>query len=175
MLAAANNRPAGAGTPYLGVDFSGPSRVRRIFARLESLEGATVADMAAIHADDLSLVAPLFVHALDGFEPASERAREALARLRAWDSRLAAESVGAALYLAFREQLTLVAGEALGLSGPTLGVLGEAAPAPERLTMVWNAIPPLLSARFVPRDARAAFEWKGLAAGTLYRPPPVLV
>ncbi|HKC49315.1 MAG TPA: penicillin acylase family protein [Myxococcota bacterium] len=169
MLAAANNRPAGAATPYLGVDFSGPSRVRRIFARLESLEGATVADMAAIHADDLSLVAPLFVRALDGFEPASERAREALALLRAWDSRLAAESVGAALYLAFREQLTLVAGEALGLSGPTLGVLGEAAPAPERLTMVWNAIPPLLSARFVPRDARAAFEWKALAAEAFER------
>src|SRR5258706_9654407 len=108
MLAAANTRPAGAATPYLGADFSGPSRVRRIFARLESLEGATVADMAAIHADDLSLVAPLFVRALDGFEPASERAREALALLRAWDSRLAPQSLGAALSPPFRAPLTLL-------------------------------------------------------------------
>lgn len=163
MLAAANNRPAGAGTPYLGVDFSGPSRVRRIFARLESLRGATVADMASIHADDLSLVAPLFVRALDGLEPASQRAREALALLRSWDSRLAAESVGAALYIAFREQLTLLAGEALGLSGAGLGILGEAAPAPERLALVWNALPPLLSARFSPRAAGEAVDWKALA------------
>jgi penicillin amidase len=168
-LAAANNRPAGSGTPHLGVDFSGPSRVRRIFARLESLRGATVADMAAIHADDLSLVAPLFVRALDGVEPASDRGKEALALLRGWDSHVAAESVGAALYLAFREQLTLLAGEALGLTGPTLGVLGEGAAAPERLAMVWNAIPALLSARFAPSRARSACDWRALAAQAFER------
>ncbi len=169
MLAAANNRPAGAAAPYLGVDFSGASRVRRIFARLESLHEATVADMASIHADDLSLVAPLFVRALDGVEPASERAREALALLRAWDAHLAGDSVGAALYVAFREQLTFLAGGALGLTGPILGVLGEAAAAPERLAMVWNAIPPLLSARFAPREAHTAFDWKALCAQAFER------
>jgi penicillin amidase len=169
MLAAANNRPAGAGMPYLGVDFSGPSRVRRILARLESLDKATVADMAAIHGDDLSLVAPLFVRALDGLEPASERARDALALLRSWDSHVAPESVGAALYLALREQVTLLAGEALGLSGATLGVLGEAAPAPERLAQVWNAVPPLLSARFAPRAGCKPFDWKVLCAEAFER------
>jgi penicillin amidase len=168
-LAAANNRPAGAGTPYLGVDFSGPSRIERILTRLESLRAATVDDMASIHADDLSLVAPLFVRALDGVEPASERAREALALLRAWDARVAADSVDAALYLAFREQLTFLAGEALGLTSPTLGALGEAAAAPERLALVWNAIPPLLSARFVPRGTQAAFDWKELCAQAFER------
>ena len=50
---------------------------------------ATADDMRAIHADDLSLVAPLFVRALDGVEAAGERAREALATLRRWDGRMA--------------------------------------------------------------------------------------
>jgi len=85
MLAAANDRPAVEGAPYLGVDFSGPTRVRRIRARLESLRAATVDDMCAIHADDLSLVAPLFVRALDALEPPDERAREALVAIGAGD------------------------------------------------------------------------------------------
>ncbi|MFI5317646.1 MAG: penicillin acylase family protein, partial [Myxococcota bacterium] len=166
-LAAANNRPASA--PYLGVDFSGPSRARRILARLESLRAATVDDMVALHGDDESLVAGRFVAALAELEPAGERAREALALLRAWDLRMRGDSVGAALYMAFREQLTLLAGEALGLSGATLGALGEAAPAPERLALVWSALPALLSARFVPARSRAAFDWKALAADAFGR------
>jgi penicillin amidase len=169
FLAAANERPEVAGAPYLGVDFAGPSRARRIRTRLESLRAARVEDMAAIHADDLSLVAPLFVRALDAFEPATERARGALDRLRRWDARMAADSVGAALYMAFREQLTLLAGESLGLTGPTLGVLGEAAAAPERLALVWNALPPLLSRRFAPPRAAAPFDWKSLAARAFER------
>ena len=169
MLAAANNRPAGAGTPHLGVDFSGPSRVRRIFARLESLRAATADDMIALLGDDESLAAEPFLRALAELEPATERGRDALALLRAWDRRMRSESVAAALYMAFREQLTLLAGEALGLSGAALGALGEAAPAPERLALVWNALPSLLSARFVPAGARAAFDWKTLGAAAFER------
>ncbi|HTO54092.1 MAG TPA: penicillin acylase family protein [Myxococcota bacterium] len=162
LLVAANDRPDLPGAPYLGVDFANPSRARRIRARLESLRSATAGDMAAIHGDDLSLVAPLFVRALDGAEPASERAREALAELRGWDFRMGLESRAAALYMAFREQLTLLAGEALGLSGASLGALGDAAPAPERLALVFAALPGLLRARFVPKSPRSPFDWKSL-------------
>ena len=167
VLAAANNRPAGAGSAYLGVDFCGPSRVRRILARLESLTAATADDMRAIHADDLSLVAPLFVRALDGIEAQAERAREALATLHRWDGRMRIDSVGAALYAAFREQLTFLAGDVLGLANPTLGALGEPATAPERLALVANALPGLLAARFVPPGA--AFDWKALCQGAFER------
>jgi len=169
ILVSANDRPAVAGAPYVGVDFSHPARARRIRARLESLRTATAADMAAIHADDVSLVAPLFVRALEGVTLDSSRARDALAELRAWDHRMARDSRGAALYMAFREQLTLVAGEALGLSGAGLGALGDAAPAPERLALVWSALPALLAARFVPRTPPAPFDWKSLAADAFAR------
>ena len=160
ILAAANNRPAGPDTAYLGVDFLNSSRVRRILARLEPLSSATAEDMRAIHADDLSLVAPLFVRALDGVEPSGERARTALATLREWDGRMRVDSTGAALYAAFREQLTFLVGDALGLANPTLGALGEPATAPERLSLVANALPALLAARFVPPGAR--LDWKTL-------------
>ncbi|HTO06981.1 MAG TPA: penicillin acylase family protein [Myxococcota bacterium] len=169
ILVAANDRPAVPGAPYLGVDFSHPARARRIRARLETLHGATVDDMAAIHGDDLSLVAPLFVHALDGTTAEGERARESLAELRAWDGRMARDSRGAALYMAFREQLTLLAGEALGLSGAGLAALGDAAPAPERLALVWNALPALLAARFVPPAPAVPFDWKSLAGDAFAR------
>jgi len=169
ILAAANNRPAGEGSPYLGLDFSGPSRVRRIRARLESLDRATAADMAAIHGDDESQAAPLFVAALAAFEPADARGREALARLRAWDLRMSADSVAAALYLAFREQLTLVAGDALGLTGAGLGRLGESAPVAERLALAWAALPALLRARFSPLPPRAPADWGALAASAFAR------
>ncbi|HXZ83976.1 MAG TPA: penicillin acylase family protein, partial [Myxococcota bacterium] len=169
ILAAANNRPAGRGSPYLGVDFAGPTRVRRIRARLESLSRATADEMAAIHGDDESQLAPLFVAALAGFAPSAPRAREALALLRAWDFRMRADSVPAALYLAFREQLTLLAGDALGLTGAGLGPLGEAAPAPERLALAWSALPALLRARFAPRSPRAPFDWTSLCADAFAR------
>ena len=169
ILAAANNRPAGADSPYLGLDFSGPSRVRRIHARLEPLERASAEDMAAIHADDESQVAPLFVAALAGLRPAAPHALDALARLRAWDFRMRADSVAAALYLAFREQLTVLAGDALGLTAAGLGALGESAPAAERLAFAWNALPALLRARFVPPSPREAFDWGALVAAAFER------
>lgn len=168
-LVAANNRPAGDGTPYLGSDFSGPSRARRIAARLESLERATIADMAELHADDVSQVAPLFVRALDELEPASERARAALARLRRWDFRVSPDSVAAPLYLAFREQLTALAADALGLAGAGLGALGEAAPAPERWALAWSALPALLAVRWRPRAPLVTFDWKLACADAFER------
>jgi penicillin amidase len=169
VLAAANNRPAGAGTPYLGVDFCGPSRVRRILARLAPLERATAEDMRAIHGDDVSLVAPRFVRALDGAAPGHAHAAFALERLRAWDFRMAPDSVAAALYASFREQLALLVGEALGLASASLGKLGEPAPPPERMTLLWNALPGLLAARFSPPGRAAPFDWREACARAFER------
>jgi penicillin amidase len=167
MLAAANNRPAAV--PYLGVDFLAAHRVRRILTRLESLERATADDMLAIHADDLSLAAPLFVRALDALAPSDARTRDALAELRRFDGHMRVESLGAALYAAFREQLTLLAGEALGLLGGRLESLGEVVPAPERLALLSAALPSLLAARWTPAPPRPAFDWKELAAQAFAR------
>jgi penicillin amidase len=163
-LAAANNRVA-AEPPYLGVDFLASSRVRRIFARLESLQDATADDLRAIHADDRSLAVPLFVRALDSLEPGDERGRDLLAELRRFDGRMDVESRGALLYAAFREQLALVAGEALGLTSGQVPPLGEVVPAAERLALLANALPSLLAARFVP----AGFDWKSLCADAFAR------
>src|SRR5262249_9895723 len=56
FIATANSRIAGADYPhYLGLDYAPDFRTRRVVARLEALKDATVDDMAAIHADRVSV------------------------------------------------------------------------------------------------------------------------
>ena len=57
-IATANSRIVEDDYPhYLGLDYAPDFRTRRIVARLRDLHGATVADMAAIHADRVSIPA----------------------------------------------------------------------------------------------------------------------
>jgi penicillin amidase len=106
FVATANSRVAGADYPhYIGMDYAPDSRTRRLVERLSTLRGATVADMAAIHADRVSLPARDFVALLGGVTVDGDLARRALELVRGWDGVMAADSPAATVYAAFRERL----------------------------------------------------------------------
>jgi penicillin amidase len=105
-IATANSRIAGPDYPYyLGLDFAPDFRTRRVVERVQSLERATAADMAAIHADRRSIPAGELVPLLDRIVPKDPLARHALARLRAWDGVMAPDGVAPTIYAAMRERL----------------------------------------------------------------------
>ena len=73
-LVTANQEIVGRDYPhYLGVDYSRPDRARRLHARVDGLDAATVDDMAAIHQDRRSLAAEPWVNALTRLEGADEQ------------------------------------------------------------------------------------------------------
>jgi penicillin G amidase len=109
---------------YIGLDFAPDFRTRRIAARLESLQRATAADMAAIHADHVSIPARELLGLLDGVVSSNGAGREALQRLRAWDGAMARDAVAPTLYAAFRNRLMQ------DLLSPLLGALAPEAFAP---------------------------------------------
>ncbi|MGW4087175.1 penicillin acylase family protein [Streptomyces sp. NPDC004822] len=95
----ANQR--GLATP-LGVEFAAPHRADRITALLAEKEHWSAADMPAIHTDThLASAAPLLdlLAGLGPLGPAAERVRRTLL---AWDRRMDADSVDAALYARVR-------------------------------------------------------------------------
>jgi len=113
----ANNRIVGDDYPhYLALYYESPFRARRIQQRLGTLTQATAADMAAIHADCLSLPARTFTRLLASLVPLDPRSAQAQGYLQGWDGSMARESVAATLYAVCREHLlhTLVE----GLVGP---------------------------------------------------------
>jgi penicillin amidase len=114
FLATANSRVAGADYPhYLGLDYVPDFRTRRLVARIDPLEKATPADMAAIHADRVSLAARELLDAVARHRLADAAGahgddpgwRAALARLLAWDHVMDGDAVAPAIYTAFRERL----------------------------------------------------------------------
>jgi penicillin G amidase len=121
-IATANSRIAGPEYGhYLGLDFAADFRTRRVIARLEPLERARPADMAAIHADRTSIPAREMLALLDGVGPTGEGARQALHRLRAWDGTIERDAVAPTIYAAFRERLMR------DLLSPVLGPLAPEA------------------------------------------------
>ena len=109
FIATANNRVVGDDYPhYLGLNYAPPNRARRIVDRLSALSNATIDDMASVHADRVALPSRVFVRELARAEIAldDERAREALARLAAWDGVMDKEQAAPAIYVALRDTLT---------------------------------------------------------------------
>jgi penicillin G amidase len=105
-IATANSRITGDDyRHYLGLDVAPDFRTRRVVARLRDLTEATAADMAAIHADRLSIPAGDLVAALRGIAPTGPAARDALDRLLAWDGRMERDQVAPTIYAATRERL----------------------------------------------------------------------
>jgi penicillin amidase len=105
-IATANSRIVDADYPhYLGLDYAPDFRTRRLVARLQDLRGATVADMAAIHADRVSIPARSLVELAGRIEPLDAGSRAALELLRRWDGAMDADSAAAAIYAAFRSRL----------------------------------------------------------------------
>ena len=106
LVVTANSRVAGADYPhYLGMDFAPDFRTRRLFERLRGCDQATVADMAAVHADRVSIPAREFVEILRGVSPRDPDAREARERLLGWTGEMDPDSVAATIYAVFRERL----------------------------------------------------------------------
>ena len=114
FIATANGPIAGASYPhYLGLDYAPSFRTRRVVARVEAMEKATVDDMAAIHADRVciparelvTLLGSLRVNAVAGSHRDDPRWQEALSRLAAWDGVMDKDQVAPAIYAALRERL----------------------------------------------------------------------
>jgi penicillin amidase len=102
FIATANHRVVDADYPYhITHDWEMPHRARRIVALLTAKERLSHDDVRAIQLDTQSGVAaellPFFLRA----RPADERAAEALKHVEAWDLRLEADSVGAAIFNAW--------------------------------------------------------------------------
>jgi penicillin G amidase len=105
-IATANNQIAGPDyRHYLGLDFAPDFRARRVIAHLRALERATPTDMAAIHADRVSIPARELLGLLDGAVPTDPLEEQALVRLRAWDGTMDPDGVAPTIYAAFREHL----------------------------------------------------------------------
>jgi penicillin amidase len=106
-VATANNRIIGDDYPhYIALDFAPSSRALRINARLEKLTGATADDMAAIHADRVSIPSALFVEKLLDAATEADFSDDGLTLLAGWDGGMEKDSGAAALYIALRDQLT---------------------------------------------------------------------
>ncbi|MEZ4521712.1 MAG: penicillin acylase family protein [Thermomicrobiales bacterium] len=108
-VATANNRIVGNDYPhYIALDFAPDSRARRIYGRLQDISGATVEDMAGIHADRVSLPSRIFVDKLAAAAEQAARSDPAIEMLEQWDGGMEKDSPEAALYIALRNQLTVI-------------------------------------------------------------------
>ena len=90
---------------YINTYFGADTRARRVTARLQELAPGTasVAHMAAVHADRLSRPAQACQRVLaQAPPPADPRIAEARDRLLAWDCRMDRDSVAATIYAALR-------------------------------------------------------------------------
>jgi len=133
FLATANSRVAGADYPhYIGLDYTPDFRTRRLVDRLDPLDKATVEDMAAIHADRVSLpardliglLARLRLVGVPGPHRDDPRWHAALVHLFAWDRVMDQDAVAPAIFTALRERLLR------DLMTPILGPLAAEAFAP---------------------------------------------
>lgn len=119
-IATANSKIAGPHYPhYIGLDVIPDFRSRRLAVRLDALQHATAADMAAIHGDHVSIPALELLDVLNGVVPSGELGRQALARLRAWDGAMTRDGVAPAIYAAFSQRLMR------DLLSPVLGTLAS--------------------------------------------------
>jgi penicillin amidase len=106
FLFSANNRILAADSgPYIGLDIAAPWRATRIVDTIGGLSGATVADMAALHRDVMSLPARRIAGLLGDWAP-----------LAGWDGQMAPDSTAAAAYSVLRRELALLVLERSGLS-----------------------------------------------------------
>ena len=121
-IVTANNRITAADYPhYINLDFAPEFRARRIIARLEALQKATVADMAAIHAERLSIPNQTYARLLAGVSVGNGLVAQAQARLAAWEGGMERNSVEPTIASAFRIHLDR------RVVGPLLGPLAEEA------------------------------------------------
>jgi penicillin amidase len=125
FVVTANSRVAGADYPhYIGIDFAPDFRTRRLVERLRSLERATALDMAAVHADRVSIPAVELREVLKDLPPRTPSQARARETLLAWNGEMEPDSTAATIYATLRERLMR------DLLTPILGALASEAFAP---------------------------------------------
>jgi penicillin amidase len=124
VLANANSRPAPADHPvFLGRDWPGDWRLRRIGELLAARPRHSAEDFAAMQADTLSLLARESLPVLRAVRPSAAAAR-AHALLAGWDGTMAADAPQPLLFHAWMRAFRRAAleaagaGEAAGMAGP---------------------------------------------------------
>ncbi|RMF85233.1 MAG: penicillin acylase family protein [Nitrospinota bacterium] len=106
FVVTANNRVVDERYPYyIAFDFAPGFRARRITERLQTATGLRSEDMAAIHADRISLPGRAFVPLLTRLRLSDPLAVQAQEELSRWDGSMEPDSVAALIYTAFRECL----------------------------------------------------------------------
>jgi penicillin G amidase len=168
FIVTANNRVVGPDYPYyLAMDYAAPNRARRIFERLQGLRGARAEDMAAIHADRVSLSAPVFVQRIAKIQTHTELAASAREHLLAWDGSMDKDAAAPVIFAAAREALA----ELLLQRAPLQATVGN--PFPEE-PLALPAIARVRSAlaRLIAADDRSVLDgatWEELLALALER------
>lgn len=108
VLATANENNVPAGYPHadaVALTWADPYRVQRIREALGARRGLTARDMAALQHDEASLPARELVPLLRRVAPRDSLAGRARAMLLGWDRVLGAESVPAAIYVAWERRI----------------------------------------------------------------------
>ena len=166
-IVTANNRIVGDDYPhYIALDFAPEHRARRILDRLTPLKKATVEDMAAVHAESVSIPGRVYLRLLKRVEPADNYSRLALRRLAGWDGSMDAEAVAPTIYSAFRIRLhERVLGHLLGvLAGEALSASGRGAPGHVRqLTALMVTMADEGDTSLLPPES----DWESVAARAL--------
>jgi penicillin amidase len=167
FMVTANNRIVDDSYPYyLALHYEPGFRAQRLRHRLHALTQASGQDMAAIHADRLSIPAQALLTLLSRVHPLDALSAQAKACLQQWDGTMSPESSAATIYAVYREQamrlvmqplLGPLAGEALG--GGLYGTLMPLGQLRQRLlTMMQDDDRSLL---------RAGQDWPSLLATAL--------
>jgi penicillin amidase len=122
FIVTANNRIVDDTYPhYLALHYEPGFRARRIRDRLQPLTQARGWEMAAIHADRVSIPAQAFVAMLTRVESVDALSAQAKSFLQQWDGTMAPDSAAATIYAVCREQLMRLVME------PVLGPLAPEA------------------------------------------------
>ena len=130
-LVNANERVAGPDFPvFMGADWFGDWRARRIRALLEAREKHDPSDFAAMQMDVVSTFAQQILPALLAVEPKDEAGRGALALLRGWDGAMRMERPEPLLFNAWVRRFLADMLASLGIPGapvgPSIDVVGQA-------------------------------------------------
>ena len=166
-IVTANNRMIGKDYPYyIALDFAPDYRARRILGRLEPMTSATVGDMAAIHAERVSIPASAYSDLLARVEPVDQWAAAARDRLSGWQGTMDRDAVAPTIYSAFRLRLHRMIAEHLfgPLANELFSASGRGAPGHLRqlsallVTMARNSDTSLLP---------PGHDWQSLAARAL--------
>ncbi|GAB2559377.1 penicillin acylase family protein [Spirosoma areae] len=110
FVVTANNNLTPPDFPYrnaIGWEWSGPNRAHRIEELLNEGKRRNLVDFMALQTDYLSIPARTLVPLLQNLTSPNGRTQQALSYLRRWDYKLEPNSVAAAIYVAWEEQLKL--------------------------------------------------------------------